>query len=441
MRKVRSFGDRRSFRAGRQLSIEGINGRRFRAGIVFSLLLRTMHHPLLTNFVSMAIVLFDNPNRNHLFPLTYTRAVAGLRFGILTIKERWEMVSNQPVFIHTEKYLQELYDASGDEEHTWIDASVIADEALTEQILTLSSGSCITDEQGLIAGRIKTNMAGFLPAKAVALFEKSSHATARRLTYPWQLMLWNDEMTRTDYALVTKNRVSCAIPSTVNTIAPGDIFIEPGAKLSYCTLNASTGPIYLGKDSEVMEGSAVRGPFVLGEGAVLKLNSRVYGATTLGPLCLGGGEIKNSILMGYSNKAHDGYLGDSVVGEWCNFGAGSTNSNIKNTAGEVKIWNMAAKEYMPAGQKCGVIMGDYSRVAINSSINTGTVIGIGSNVFGAGLLPTIIANFRWGVSGTEYEFQKAVNDINNWKKLKGNYLSNKESLLLRYIFDLEKTVV
>jgi UDP-N-acetylglucosamine diphosphorylase/glucosamine-1-phosphate N-acetyltransferase len=396
----------------------------------------------LTNFVPMAIVLFDNTNRNQLFPLTYTRAVAGLRLGILTIRERWEMVSGQPVFIHTEKYLRELYDAPSDEEHIWIDASVIADDALTAQILTLAPGSCIADELGLIAGRIKINAPDFHPAKAITLFGKTDkHTNARRITYPWQIMLWNDEMTRKDYALVTKNRVSATIPPTVNTIAPEHIFIEAGAKLSFCTLNASTGPIYLGKDSEIMEGTAVRGPFVLGEGSVLKLNSRVYGATTLGPHCMGGGEIKNSVMMGYSNKAHDGYLGDSVVGEWCNFGAGSTNSNIKNTAGEVKIWNMAAKEYMAAGQKCGVIMGDYSRVAINSSINTGTVIGISSNVFGAGLLPTIIANFRWGVSGTEYEFQKAINDINNWKKLKNNSLSEKESLLLRYIFDIEKTVV
>jgi UDP-N-acetylglucosamine diphosphorylase/glucosamine-1-phosphate N-acetyltransferase len=219
-------------------------------------------------------------------------------------------------------------------------------------------------------------------------------------------MLWNDEMTRKDYALVTKNRTSLPIPSTVNSIAPEHIFIEEGAKLSFCTINASTGPVYIGKNAEIMEGTAVRGPFVLGENSVLKMNSRVYGATTLGPSCMGGGEIKNSVMMGFSNKAHDGYLGDSVVGEWCNFGAGSSNSNIKNTAGEVKYGTCLKKNMLAAGQKCGVIMGDYSRAAINSSINTGTVIGVSSNVFGAGLLPTIVANFKWGVSGTAYEFPR-----------------------------------
>jgi UDP-N-acetylglucosamine diphosphorylase/glucosamine-1-phosphate N-acetyltransferase len=384
----------------------------------------------------MAIVLFDNTNRNHLFPLTYTRAVAGLRFGILTIKERWEMISGLPVFIHTEKYLQELYAVAGDEEHTWIDASAITDDGLTDRILTLASGSCIVDEEGLIAGRKKIAASDFHPERSIALFENiTDHTNIKRIKYPWQIMLWNDEMTRKDYALVTRNRTSLPIPSTVNSIASENIFIEEGAKLSFCTINASTGPVYIGKNAEIMEGCAIRGPFVLGENSVLKMNSRVYGATTLGPSCLGGGEIKNSVMMGFSNKAHDGYLGDSVVGEWCNFGAGSSNSNIKNTAGEVKIWSMFEKEYVPAGQKCGVIMGDYSRAAINSSINTGSVIGVSSNVFGAGLLPTIVANFKWGVSGTAYEFSKAMNDINNWKKLKGQSLTAGEISILKFIFE------
>ena len=169
--------------------------------------------------------------------------------------------------------------------------------------------------------------------------------------------------------------------------------------------------------------------------SVLKLSSRVYGATTIGPFCVAGGEIKNTVMMGYSNKAHDGYLGDSVIGEWCNFGAGSTNSNIKNTAGEVKVWDMASEKYLPVGQKCGVIMGDYSRVAINSAINTGTVIGVSCNVFGVGLLPTIISNFSWGMSGTKYEFEKAIRDINNWKNLHRQKLTPSETSILQYIFN------
>lgn len=191
---------------------------------------------------------------------------------------------------------------------------------------------------------------------------------------------------------------------------------------------------YIARDAEVMEGSAIRGPFYLGEGSVVKMNSRIYGATTIGPSCTVGGEIKNSILTGYSNKAHDGYLGDAVVGTWCNFGAGTTNSNVKNSAGPVKIWDFDAQVYRYAGTKCGVVMGDYSRVAINSSINTGTVIGVSANVFGAGLLPTIIPSFSWGVNGVNYQFSSALEAIANWKKLKHQDLLSEERDILTYIF-------
>jgi UDP-N-acetylglucosamine diphosphorylase/glucosamine-1-phosphate N-acetyltransferase len=384
----------------------------------------------------MAIVLFDNRFRKSLFPLTYTKAVADLRFGILSIKERWEMLSKQPVYISAESYLQVLYEPPVDGEHIWIDASIIPDQDLIDSILSLQPACCVADEKGLIAGKTSLKFGDFDAANSLAFFENiRDHALVKRIEYPWQLMQWNDAMIRADYKLVTQGRKSKPVPTSVNTIEPENIFIEEGAKLSFCTLNAATGPIYIGKDAEVMEGSVIRGPLALGDQSVLKLNSRVYGATTLGPCCMGGGEIKNTVMMGYSNKAHDGYLGDSVVGEWCNFGAGSTNSNIKNTAGEVKVWDMDSKQYLAAGQKCGVIMGDYSRVAINSSINTGSVIGVSCNVFGAGLLPTVIDNFSWGVNGIKYEFQKAVTDIANWKKLKGEDLCKEKVTVLTHIFE------
>lgn len=384
----------------------------------------------------MAIVLFDNRFRKGLFPLTYTKAVADLRFGILSVKERWEMLSKQAVYISTEDYLKGLYETADDGEHVWIDASIVPDQDLIDSILSLQPNCCIADEKGLIAGKAAFVFADFDAANSLAFFENiRDHVLVKRITHPWQLMQWNDAMIREDYKLVTGGRKSQPVPTSVNTIEPENIFIEEGAKLSFCTLNAATGPIYIGKDAEVMEGSVIRGPFVLGDKSVLKLNSRVYGATTLGPYCMGGGEIKNTVMMGYSNKAHDGYLGDSVVGEWCNFGAGSTNSNIKNTAGEVKVWDMNSNQYLGAGQKCGVIMGDYSRVAINSSINTGSVIGVSCNVFGAGLLPTIIPNFSWGVNGTKYEFQKALTDIGNWKKLKGQDLCKEKIAVMTHIFE------
>lgn len=387
-------------------------------------------------FAFMAIVLFDNHSRNSLFPLTYTKAVAELRFGILTIQERWAKLSQQTVFLHTEKYIQPLYALPDPGEYTWIDASVIPDNSLLDRIFSLDNGSCLADEKGLIAGKTALSFEAFDTSNSLAAFRDiTDHAVVKRIEHPWQLMQWNDPMIRFDHALITKGRASQPIPSSVNVLQPENIFIEEGAKLSFCTLNASTGPIYIGKNAEIMEGSVIRGPFALGENSVLKLNSRIYGATTLGPSCMGGGEIKNTVMMGYSNKAHDGYLGDSVVGEWCNFGAGSTNSNIKNTAGEIRVWDMDSKQYLPVGNKCGVIMGDYSRVAINSSINTGSVIGVSCNVFGAGLLPTIVSNFSWGVAGTKYEFDKALVDINNWKKLKDRSLRKEEESVLAYIFE------
>ena len=227
--------------------------------------------------------------------------------------------------------------------------------------------------------------------------------------------------------MITRKRKSKKISST-NTVIGKNIFLEEGATVKHSILNASYGPIYIGKNAKVMEGCTIRGPFAMCEGSILKMGAKVYGATTLGPYCIAAGEIKNSILFGYSNKSHDGYLGDSVIGEWCNLGAGTSNSNIKNTAGNVKIWNDFKKEYISAGFKCGLLMGDYSRAAINTSFNTGTVVGVASNVFCNGFPPTFIESFSWG--NKKYELEKALEHIENWKKLKGHILTEEEKNIL-----------
>ncbi len=384
----------------------------------------------------MAIILFDNAFRNSLFPFSYTKAVADLRFGILSIKQRAELLFGEPVFVHTEKYLQPLYPSVPEGEHIWVDAAIVLTDELVNKIQSLTPGTCLQDSQGLIAGVADIDLQIFSSSDFLKVFQNTvTIDPIKRLQHPWHFMQWNDTMIRADFKWVTKGRKTWPIPGTVQVMGEKDIFIEEGAKLNFCTLNAIMGPIYIGKDAEIMEGTAIRGPFVLGNNSVLKLNSRVYGATTLGPFCMGGGEIKNAVMMGYSNKAHDGYLGDSVVGEWCNFGAGSTNSNVKNTAGEVKIWDMGSQEYVEVGQKCGLIMGDYSRISINASINTGSTIGVSSNVFGPGLLPTIIGNFSWGVTGVQYELSKALLAIDNWKKMKQQELTAEESSVLAYIFE------
>ncbi|MBN9380289.1 MAG: glucose-1-phosphate thymidylyltransferase [Chitinophagaceae bacterium] len=257
-----------------------------------------------------------------------------------------------------------------------------------------------------------------------------------RLTQPWHIFQLNAEALADDFALLTSGRNSQPIPSSVQAIAPENIFIEEGAVLQYCVLNASTGPIYIGKGAEVMEGSLIRGPFALCEGATVKLGTKIYGATTVGPYSIVGGEIKNSVLFGYSNKGHDGYLGDSVIGEWCNMGAGTSNSNLKNNAAEVKVWDMRTDRFVPAGTKCGLLMGDYSRSAINTSFNTGTVVGVCCNVFGQGLTPKYIPSFSWGYDNQQkYQLEIALRDIASWKRFKGRTLTDTEIQNIRYIFE------
>ena len=232
--------------------------------------------------------------------------------------------------------------------------------------------------------------------------------------------------------MITNERHSQPIPPSNRVIGNENIFLEEGARVEHTILNASNGPIYIGKNAEIMEGCMVRGPFALCEGAVLKMGAKVYGATTIGPYCVAAGEIKNSVLFDHSNKAHDGYLGDSVIGSWCNLGAGTTNSNLKNTAGPVKVWFNAASEYITVGDKCGLLMGDYSRSAINTSFTTGSLIGLCCHIFGNYFPPKLVANFTWGKE--RYIFDKLLVDINNWKKLKGSKLTEQETETLQQLY-------
>jgi len=327
-----------------------------------------------------------------LYPFAETRAVQDIRVGILTIREKWERINS-------------LFPALS------IPAiSVPSNMVPSSAFVDLLSNGAISEDQF------------------------HGHASVRFLEFPWQIFAYNDWALRDDYKLITAKRHSLPIPESVQTIKSTSIFVEEGAQMEHCILNASTGPIYIGKNAEIMEGSIIRGPFSLGEGSVLKMGSRIYGATSIGPYCVAGGEIKNSVIFSNSNKAHDGYLGDSVIGEWCNIGAGTSNSNLKNTCSNVKVWNQRTKSFTEAGMKCGLLMGDYSRCAINTSFNTGTVVGIAANVFGDGLTPKFIADFSWGIAGEKYEFSKAIRDINNWKKLKNKELTEQEIQDLKAIF-------
>ena len=251
-------------------------------------------------------------------------------------------------------------------------------------------------------------------------------------TQPWDLFLFNDAAIRFDFKLITSGRHSQHIASSNGIITPENVFIEEGAVVEHCIINASAGPVYIGRGAQVMEGTLIRGPVAICEGSVVKMGARIYNGTTIGPNCIAGGEIKNSLMFGNSNKAHDGYLGDSVIGEWCNLGAGTSNSNIKNSAGDVKMWDAEQQTYVVVGKKCGLIMGDYSRCAINTSFNTGTVVGISCNIFGSGFPPKYVPDFSWG--DEEYELEKALRDIDNWKQLKGSNITEKEKQDLGNIY-------
>lgn len=375
----------------------------------------------------------------NLYPFTLTRQIQDIRVGILTIREKWEKLLNLPSFDRNEDDYKDLdrsitiEDAVGDGVCLMIHGNVLPSPKLVKAIHNLKDGEFISvnGNAGIAFRFTKKEISQrhkIAVTKSITIKED-----VKTIQYPWDIFQLNDWAIRQDFELLTKKRKSQAIPKSNKVIDPENIFLEKGAKVQHSVLNASAGPIYIGKNAEVMEGATIRGPFAMAEGSVVKMGAKVYGSTTLGPYCIAGGEIKNSVLFGYSNKAHDGYLGDSVIGEWCNMGAGTTNSNLKNNAGEVRVWT--PKGQVSAGMKCGVMMGDYSRTAINTSINTGTVIGVSCNVFGSGLTPKYIPNFSWGSEGVKrYEFEKALQDIEGWKKLKIQTVTENEKSILKYIF-------
>jgi UDP-N-acetylglucosamine diphosphorylase/glucosamine-1-phosphate N-acetyltransferase len=390
----------------------------------------------------MIIILFDNKARESLYPFTQTKAVADLRFGIFTAKERWELISGLPVYINTNSFLTDLYEkpvqeSIAENDFLFIDAALKDEDTWRTQILSLQIGEAVYDDIGLIAGRTNKTIQDFSINTTESFFENVSVTdTAQRLQYAWQISKWNDEQLRRDFLLLFSRMQTQPVSETNKIVQQENIIIEEGVVVEHCIINASTGPIYIGRNAIVMEGSMLRGPIAICEGATIKMGTKIYGATTVGPYCTVGGEIKNSVLQSFSNKAHDGYLGDAVIGSWCNFGAGTSNSNVKNSATDIFIFNDAIKENFNVGKKCGVIMGDYSRTAINTSINTGTIIGICCSIFGEGLTPNMIDNFSWGIKNASvYEIHKAIEHINNWKKLKGYELSAAEISVLKYIFD------
>ena len=376
----------------------------------------------------------------NLFPFTLTRKMQDIRLGILTIREKWERLLQMPSFDLAEEDYKDKDDfmvideAIGNDVIYLLHANILPTPRLVKAIKKLKRGEflALPEKENIaycISKKQVANQHAIKVKKAVELDEE-----LQVINYPWDIVKWNAEGIRQDFELLIKTNKRQSLSSSNRYINKKNIFIERGASVEHCILNAKDGPIYIASNATVMEGSLLRGPLSIGENATVKMGTKIYGATTIGPGCIVGGEIKNSILMGYSNKAHDGYLGDSVIGEWCNLGAGTSNSNVKNNASDIMVYTPSGLKN--AGWKCGVMMGDYSRTAINTSINTGTVIGICCNVFGGGLTPKFIPSFSWGSDGIQrYQWDKALVHLQNWKAFKNQKLEDKETSILHHIFE------
>lgn len=356
----------------------------------------------------MNYILFDGDVRDALLPFTFTRPVADIRIGILTIREKWETYLRYTTTTLTEDYLSAKYPMVEVENNVMINASYLPTQELADIVLNLEPMQAVVYNEDIVAFYTQeTQEEVDFDTYTLITYEKD----LLQIAHKWDIFQKNDEALRADFALITEDRISEPIPTNVNVIAPENVFIEEGAKLAFVTLNASTGPIYIGKDTEIMEGSIIRGPFALCEGAQVKLGTKIYGATTIGPECRVGGEVNNSVMFGYSNKGHDGFLGNSVLGEWCNLGADTNNSNLKNNYASVKLWSYEEGDYENTGlQFCGLMMGDHSKSGINTMFNTGTVVGVSCSIFGGGFPKTYLPNFTWGgVESTDhYKVGKAI---------------------------------
>jgi len=383
----------------------------------------------------MNYILFDSDVRSSLLPFTYTRPVADIRIGILTIREKWEKFLGFTTTSITEEYLEDKYPMVELDHNILINASFLPTKNLVKQVSNLTNNQAIFKGEQVIA---------FFTCDTQEHVDFDSYEQVEfkeevlQIKNTWDIFSLNDKAIQADFDLLTEGRTSQPIPAGVHVIHEQNIFIEQGATVSYSSLNASKGPIYIGKDSEIMEGSLVRGPFALGENSILKMGTKVYGATTVGPFCKIGGEVNNSVLFGYASKGHEGFLGNSVLGEWCNIGADSNTSNLKNNYAEVKLWNYQEERFTNTGlQFCGLMMGDHSKCGINTMFNTGTVIGVSVNIFGSGFPRNFVPSFSWGgaTGFTTYQLKKVFEVAKVVMKRRGLELTEADEKILRHVFD------
>ncbi|GAA4933531.1 GlmU family protein [Algibacter agarivorans] len=386
----------------------------------------------------MNYILFDGPSRNNLLPFTFTRPVADIRVGILTIREKWESFLDSTTTTVTEDYLSDKYPMVEMDENVMINASYLPNLELIERIKSLKENQAIFNGEDVIAFFTKETQddIDFDTYEAIEFSD-----AIIKIENTWDIFSKNGEAIQDDFNFITKDRTSQPIPASNNILAPENIFIEEGAKLEFATLNASNGPIYIGENAEIMEGSSVRGPFALCENATVKMGAKIYGPTTIGPYSKVGGEVNNSVLFAYSNKGHDGFLGNSVLGEWCNLGADTNNSNLKNNYAEVRLWDYQTEGFAKTGlQFCGLMMGDHSKCGINTMFNTGTVIGVSANIYGSGFPRNFVPSFSWGGSSgfTTYLTKKVFEVAKVVMSRRGIEFSEQDQAILEHVFEETK---
>ena len=377
-------------------------------------------------------IVFTEPFRDNLLPFTYTKPVSELRCGILNLAEKWEHFFKDAAFSNlTEDYLSVKYPSTITEDNVFINASVIPTTDLVKEINDLVINTSLIQGETTIAKRSASN------DTVTDTIEYTQDLLI--IKHTWDIFSLNHKAIALDFDLLTTGRKSQPIPDHVTTFNAVHIFIEEGAKLYNCTLNATDGPIYIGKDAEVMELSTIRGPFALCNHSVVKMSAKIYTGTTIGPYSKVGGEISNSVIQGYSNKGHDGFLGNSVLGEWCNLGADTNTSNLKNNYAPVKLWDYNRGRFSNTGlQFCGLMMGDHSKCGINTMFNTGTVVGVSANIFGEGFPRNFIPSFSWGgKSGfMNYKLDKVFEVAEVVMQRRGKTLDDVEKSILEHIFEV-----
>jgi UDP-N-acetylglucosamine diphosphorylase/glucosamine-1-phosphate N-acetyltransferase len=391
----------------------------------------------------MNIILFDSDARNHLLPLTATRPMGELRVGMLTLREKWERRLRSTASYITQEYLQEKYPIHIADVNLILNGGVLPTPELCRRIEALGLNEALLANGELIAARLNgaqfESLIGEAEVDELQGQELEESIPLIQITSLWQLVKLNGQALKDDFLLVTTGRTSQAVSDTNRIIGPPEhLFLEEGVKMEHCTLNVSDGPIYIGTNTEVMEGSMLRGPIAIGSDSIVKMGAKIYGPSSFGPGCRVGGEVTRSIFFANSNKAHDGYLGDSVLGEWCNLGADTNNSNLKNNYSEVKLWDYETERFEKTGQQfVGLIMGDHSKCAINTMFNTGTVIGVFANIYGAGFARNFIPDFSWG--GPEgyrtYKFAEACETASIVMARRGLVFDELEKAILYHIYD------